>query len=50
MFIYFTADISNVVYHCGKAEDLISSVTRSIPWNQDIVAILDPPRCGIGRL
>lgn len=40
-------DISNVEYRSGKAEDWISWICR-IVRTDDVVAILDPPRGGLG--
>ena len=45
----FLADISNVEYRSGKAEDWISWICR-IVRTDDVVAILDPPRGGLGKL
>ncbi|XP_076107745.1 tRNA (uracil-5-)-methyltransferase homolog A-like isoform X1 [Mytilus galloprovincialis] len=38
--------IYNCRYQCGKAEDLITRVMKSL-HTKDVVAILDPPRAGI---
>lgn len=38
--------IYNTRYHCGKAEDLITNIMKSLHTN-DVVAVLDPPRAGI---
>ena len=38
--------IYNTRYHCGKAEDLMTNIMKSL-HTTDIVAILDPPRAGL---
>ena len=39
--------ISNVEYHCGKAEDVIVKTTMALDEEESqVIAILDPPRAG----
>ena len=39
--------ISNVEYHCGKAEDVIVKTTTALDEEKSqVLAILDPPRAG----
>ncbi|XP_028408416.1 tRNA (uracil-5-)-methyltransferase homolog A-like isoform X2 [Dendronephthya gigantea] len=39
--------ISNVEYHCGKAEDVIVKTTIALDEeDSEVIAILDPPRAG----
>lgn len=38
--------ITNVTYHCCKAEDVITQTMKSIT-SHDVVAIVDPPRAGL---
>jgi len=39
--------ITNVEFHAGKAEDTLHKVCRELPENCEVVAIVDPPRCGL---
>ncbi|XP_052260263.1 tRNA (uracil-5-)-methyltransferase homolog A-like [Dreissena polymorpha] len=39
--------VTNVEYHCAKAEDIIKEVTRSVRGSDEVVAIVDPPRSGL---
>jgi tRNA (uracil-5-)-methyltransferase len=44
--------ITNAEYHCGKVEEVLPGVMRELATQAgadtaDIVAILDPPRCGV---
>lgn len=40
-------DITNVCYHCAKAEDVMKDITRSVMGSTNVVAIVDPPRGGL---
>ena len=39
-------DITNVEYHCGKAEDVLPNLLKRFT-NERVVAIVDPPRAGL---
>lgn len=39
-------ELSNVEFHCGRAEDLVPTVVSRLA-SQQLVAILDPPRAGL---
>ncbi|XP_040859694.1 tRNA (uracil-5-)-methyltransferase homolog A [Ochotona curzoniae] len=39
-------ELSNVEFHCGKAEDLVPALVSRLA-SQQLVAILDPPRAGL---
>ncbi|XP_045171290.2 tRNA (uracil-5-)-methyltransferase homolog A-like [Mercenaria mercenaria] len=39
--------ITNVTYHCAKAEDVMKDITRSVTSSSDVIAIVDPPRGGL---
>lgn len=41
-----SAELSNVEFHCGRAEDLVPTVVSRLA-SQQLVAILDPPRAGL---
>jgi len=40
-------NVMNARFHCGKAEDVLQLITYDIPPEDDVVAVLDPPRAGI---
>lgn len=41
--------ISNIEFHCGRAEQMIGKILDKLgPDDTDVVAILDPPRSGLG--
>ncbi|XP_013403739.1 tRNA (uracil-5-)-methyltransferase homolog A [Lingula anatina] len=40
-------DISNVEFHCGKAEDVLPELVSSRPCWGNAVAVVDPPRAGL---
>lgn len=40
-------DVTNVTYHCAKAEDVMANITRSLGSQEEVVAIVDPPRGGL---
>ncbi|XP_064612436.1 tRNA (uracil-5-)-methyltransferase homolog A-like [Liolophura sinensis] len=40
-------NLDNVEYFCGKAEDVITGVTMRLDRNEDVVAVVDPPRAGL---
>lgn len=39
--------ITNVEFLAGKAEDTLTKICRDLPENCEVVAIVDPPRCGL---
>ncbi|XP_047553277.1 tRNA (uracil-5-)-methyltransferase homolog A isoform X3 [Lutra lutra] len=39
-------ELSNVEFHCGRAEDLVPTLVSRLA-SQQLVAILDPPRAGL---
>ncbi|KAL3312560.1 tRNA methyltransferase 2 [Cichlidogyrus casuarinus] len=39
--------INNADFFAGKAEDLVQNVIRTVPSTHKVVAVLDPPRCGV---
>ncbi|XP_027628409.1 tRNA (uracil-5-)-methyltransferase homolog A [Tupaia chinensis] len=39
-------DLSNVEFHCGRAEDLVPALVSRLA-SQQLVAVLDPPRAGL---
>ncbi|XP_030873066.1 tRNA (uracil-5-)-methyltransferase homolog A isoform X2 [Leptonychotes weddellii] len=39
-------ELSNVEFHCGRAEDLVPALVSRLA-SQQLVAILDPPRAGL---
>lgn len=39
-------ELSNVEFHCGRAEDLVPPLVSRLA-SQQLVAILDPPRAGL---
>jgi hypothetical protein len=39
-------ELSNVEFHCGRAEDLVPALVNRLA-SQQLVAILDPPRAGL---
>ncbi|XP_012668138.1 tRNA (uracil-5-)-methyltransferase homolog A isoform X2 [Otolemur garnettii] len=41
-----TNELSNVEFHCGRAEDLMPALISRLA-SQQLVAILDPPRAGL---
>uniref|UniRef100_A0A8C5KF25 tRNA (uracil-5-)-methyltransferase homolog A n=1 Tax=Jaculus jaculus TaxID=51337 RepID=A0A8C5KF25_JACJA len=41
-----TNELSNVEFHCGRAEDLVPTLVSRLA-SQQLVAILDPPRAGL---
>lgn len=44
--------VTNATYHAGRVEDLLPSLLSKLPVEHagDIVAILDPPRAGVGSV
>ena len=38
--------ITNAEFHCGKAEDVMADLMKSVA-NDDVVAVVDPPRGGL---
>ena len=40
------AELSNVEFHCGRAEELVPTLVSRLA-SQQLVAILDPPRAGL---
>lgn len=47
--ILFVLDITNVEFHCGKAEDVLPNILKRFA-NEKVVAIVDPPRAGLRKL
>ena len=45
----FVLDISNVKFHCAKAEDVMKDITKSVIGSSHVVAIVDPPRGGLRK-
>ena len=43
------AGLTNVSYKCGKAEDVMPSITNNLKSSKDIIGIVDPPRAGLGK-
>lgn len=41
-----STELSNVEFHCGRAEDLVPAVVSRLA-SQQLIAILDPPRAGL---
>lgn len=41
-----STELSNVEFHCGRAEDLVPALVSRMA-SQQLVAILDPPRAGL---
>lgn len=41
-----STELSNVEFHCGRAEDLVPALVSKLA-SQKLVAILDPPRAGL---
>lgn len=41
-----TNELSNVEFHCGRAEDLVPGLVSKLS-SQQLVAVLDPPRAGL---
>lgn len=41
-----SAELSNVEFHCGRAEDLVPALVSKLA-SQQLIAILDPPRAGL---
>lgn len=41
-----TNELSNVEFHCGRAEDLVPGLVSRLS-SQQLVAVLDPPRAGL---
>lgn len=41
-----SAELSNVEFHCGRAEDLVPALVSKLT-SQQLIAILDPPRAGL---
>uniref|UniRef100_A0A8C7CAT4 tRNA (uracil-5-)-methyltransferase homolog A n=1 Tax=Neovison vison TaxID=452646 RepID=A0A8C7CAT4_NEOVI len=41
-------ELSNVEFHCGRAEDLVPTLVSRLA-SQQLVAILDPPRAGLRK-
>ncbi|KAL4223292.1 tRNA methyltransferase 2 [Mactra antiquata] len=39
--------VTNVTYHCAKAEDVMKDITKSLYGSTNVVAIVDPPRGGL---
>lgn len=39
--------ITNTKYICGKAEDVLNTVTHDIKESEKVIGIVDPPRAGI---
>lgn len=39
-------ELSNVEFHCGRAEDLVPGLVSRLS-SQRLVAVLDPPRAGL---
>lgn len=39
-------ELSNVEFHCGRAEDLVPALVSRLA-SQQLMAILDPPRAGL---
>ncbi|XP_057599955.1 tRNA (uracil-5-)-methyltransferase homolog A isoform X3 [Hippopotamus amphibius kiboko] len=39
-------EVSNVEFHCGRAEDLVPALVSRLA-SQQLVAVLDPPRAGL---
>lgn len=39
-------ELSNVEFHCGRAEDLVPTLVSRLA-SQQLVAVLDPPRAGL---
>ena len=42
------AGITNITFHCGKVEDVINGVMKTLRAS-DVVAIVDPPRAGLRK-
>ena len=45
------AGITNAVFHCGKAEDILPGILPGLVRQSadDIVAVVDPPRAGLRK-
>lgn len=41
-------ELTNVEFHCGRAEDLVPTLVSRLA-SQQLVAILDPPRAGLRK-
>lgn len=41
-------ELSNVEFHCGRAEDLVPALVNRLA-SQQLIAILDPPRAGLRK-
>ncbi|KAJ3052904.1 tRNA methyltransferase 2 [Rhizophlyctis rosea] len=39
--------VNNVEYYCGKVEDVIQKVLSTVEDEDEVVAVLDPPRAGV---
>jgi hypothetical protein len=43
------AGVKNCKFICAKVQDVIHDVIGGLQGSQDVVAILDPPRPGVGQ-
>ena len=48
-FIVASTDIANAEFICGKAEDVLPTITNRLPRNTNVVAVVDPPRAGLRK-
>jgi len=42
-------EIANAEFICGKAEDVLPSITDRFPRKTNVVAVVDPPRAGLHK-
>lgn len=45
-FLFACEDLSNVEFHCGKAEDVFPNILNALV-SPNVTAIVDPPRAGL---
>ena len=48
--VYFSIEIANAEFICGKAEDVLPSITDRFPRKTNVVAVVDPPRAGLRKV
>ena len=47
---YVSIEITNTEFICGKAEDVLPSITDRLPKKTNVVAVVDPPRAGLRKV
>ena len=47
---YFTTGITNIEFICGKAEDVLPTITNRFTGHANVVAVVDPPRAGLRKV